>query len=589
MEFSFIDNNIIRNKLSEENVLIPFEKGILERNFFYKIDNNTLGPFDHDQDSVKNFLNAVVNFKINYTLVSNYYTESSESLCTEWIIMQNFDFSSRSYFVCSVDFNSVLCGQRNTKSISYFEYYTSLSFWVHFIVLTLAILSLFLTWKSISKLLKLYMRVKLREKRKTLPEDKSSSDDSIYFNPLLDSLSSADESNKTKVENQENNTLININAEYNKLNTNMNKASIEEINQLEKRKKFKSKKEPKKHLQVLQLWSVLGLIGNLIQIFGAGLALSESSDVTMNKTILIGSGCLFACINLGKYFEYNKDYAIVYETLRRSFPVVIRFLVGVFPIFLGFLFFSISIFWRSDRFSTTSNGSITLFSIIQGDAVYNTFKDLTGIRFFIGQIFLYLFCIMFIIIVWNIFISIIEEAYVVTKLRNKTSWIYNYIKLEPKYVEIKIHSKPSLEMTRNYFANMKKTSEILKNKISKSLKSNEILKNKNKELSILTSSPSIGKNISLQSVKPPSFILSRREPRPWNINVESIPEKDEFLLPRHLSSKKFSNKEIQGENYKFPTPLPNINKEKQIETIFSDVFKYYLIFSWSKDLKNYKK
>lgn len=36
----------------------------------------------------------------------------------------------------------------------------------------------------------------------------------------------------------------------------------------------------------------------------------------------------------------------------------------------------------------------------------------------------------------NVFISIIEEAYASTKIRNQSQWIYSYLKIDPNYVEI---------------------------------------------------------------------------------------------------------------------------------------------------------
>jgi hypothetical protein len=37
----------------------------------------------------------------------------------------------------------------------------------------------------------------------------------------------------------------------------------------------------------------------------------------------------------------------------------------------------------------------------------------------------------------NVFISIIEEAYVSTKIKNQNHWIYSYLKIDPRYVELK--------------------------------------------------------------------------------------------------------------------------------------------------------
>ena len=37
----------------------------------------------------------------------------------------------------------------------------------------------------------------------------------------------------------------------------------------------------------------------------------------------------------------------------------------------------------------------------------------------------------------NVFIAIIEEAYITIKMKNKNHWIYLYLKLDPNYVAMK--------------------------------------------------------------------------------------------------------------------------------------------------------
>jgi hypothetical protein len=34
---------------------------------------------------------------------------------------------------------------------------------------------------------------------------------------------------------------------------------------------------------------------------------------------------------------------------------------------------------------------------LNGDSIFDTFNDLTGVSFFLGQIYCYLFCLMFIV------------------------------------------------------------------------------------------------------------------------------------------------------------------------------------------------
>jgi hypothetical protein len=66
------------------------------------------------------------------------------------------------------------------------------------------------------------------------------------------------------------------------------------------------------------------------------------------------------------------------------------------PIFVGFIFFGLCIFWRSERFVNPSQTMITLFGLINGDGVFDTFNDLSGVSFFLGNVYCYSFCIMFI-------------------------------------------------------------------------------------------------------------------------------------------------------------------------------------------------
>jgi transposase-like protein len=71
----------------------------------------------------------------------------------------------------------------------------------------------------------------------------------------------------------------------------------------------------------------------------------------------------------------------------------------------------------------------------------------------------------------NLFICLVEEAYVVVEIKNKKSWIYRYIKIEPKLVDLKLHSKKSLQKTKEYFKNFKTNSQ----KKSQSFKSHNLL------------------------------------------------------------------------------------------------------------------
>jgi hypothetical protein len=61
---------------------------------------------------------------------------------------------------------------------------------------------------------------------------------------------------------------------------------------------------------------------------------------------------------------------------------------------------------------TSIGGSIaTLFSLLNGDIIRDTFTDVGDILPFWGHVYLYTFLCLFIYVVLHIFISIVEEAY----------------------------------------------------------------------------------------------------------------------------------------------------------------------------------
>ena len=93
------------------------------------------------------------------------------------------------------------------------------------------------------------------------------------------------------------------------------------------------------------------------------------------------------------------------------------------------MIFGYCVFWRNERFKSLSDVVIILYSMANGDSLYDVFKELSGISFFIGQIYLYSFTIIFITVVLNIFIAIVQEAY-----NNSENFVrYNRFKISKEY------------------------------------------------------------------------------------------------------------------------------------------------------------
>jgi hypothetical protein len=147
--------------------------------------------------------------------------------------------------------------------------------------------------------------------------------------------------------------------------------------------------------KLFNFWNILCLFANLIQIIASGYSLVFIQNPFYMVNFLLGLGCTLSIINIARYIPYSTDYAMIYETLNISFPMVIRYISGVLPMYIGFILFGYCLFWESERFGSISSTMRTLFSMINGDSVYATFEDLKRDNFFISQIYLYIFNVSF--------------------------------------------------------------------------------------------------------------------------------------------------------------------------------------------------
>jgi hypothetical protein len=471
LQVDYIDDNEIENFSAQRDYGLQDSNSVIKKNyaipryFSYKLDNSTLGPFEYQHDEIKEFLNDVVDFKLNYTLktyVPFYYNNNYD--CNLWWITQIYNFANRGHFIVKLNIIKKACEDFNGNH-SYLDIFVNKLLWIHIIVFILAVLSLIMTWNYIQSIASLYIRVKSKYKQKKLQENEdayySKSEDSIYYNPLLDEeLRKLNKEETKKMKRHKNRSLDELSAldhhyKYslnNNFNNNNNIFSNgnnflsvnDQIKYLNNRHQTQDSNKSRYHFSykkddrterlekqkrlAFNSWSIICMAGNILQVFGSAISLFDTNNIMTSAEILVGFGCMLAFLNLGRYIEYSQNYAAIYVTLRKSLPKVMRYLIGVTPIFLGYIFLGLCIFWKSERFTDTSNVMIILFSLANGDSIYDAFKDLSGFHFLIGQIYLYSFCITFIVVVLNIFIAIIEEAYIISKMENKTHWVFDYIK-----------------------------------------------------------------------------------------------------------------------------------------------------------------
>ena len=358
----------------------------------WNITQNNLGPFVYSENELKQFLNYVEKFEINYkfnTYVPFYYKQHLE--CFGWKIKQNYDFSLKAHFIVNLEIEKNACS--DITELTFYEIFFARFLWVHCLVIFFSICSMILSLKYLYEIIRIFWV------KKNL---------NVYGN------------------NEE------FLSEYKKLG------------------------------ELLNNWEILNIIGNIFQLVSGISGIFDKENINASTEILVGFGSMFAYFGLGKYLDYSPKYSTIYKTLFFAFPNVVIFLISILPVFLGFSFLALCIFWRSERFTNVSDTMFNLFAIINGDSVYDIISDITKVSYFLGQIYGYIFCILFIVVVMNVFISIINEAYISSKMLGQGHWIYSYMKNDPTFLKDDNEDLPNIKGMTS-----KEVKEELNKRISK--------------------------------------------------------------------------------------------------------------------------
>ncbi|CCI48273.1 unnamed protein product [Albugo candida] len=138
--------------------------------------------------------------------------------------------------------------------------------------------------------------------------------------------------------------------------------------------------------------------------------------------LLYGSGILSLWITIVGYLEHNSYLYSIVLTLRWAIPRVTKFLIGVFPLFFGYTLFGTIYFGSQvEEFGTITSSMVTLFAVMNGDVVLDTFETLSSHSFnIIGNIYLFSFIALSIYVVLNIFIALVEEAFFASRASRRS-------------------------------------------------------------------------------------------------------------------------------------------------------------------------
>jgi len=148
IEFIYYDNNKFYHTFTDSS----------NQPYLYKINQTSLGPLD--DPNIKDFLNDVIVFRINYTLFTyKPYIHENNFECIKWEVIQIYDFAQRNHIIAKLDITNKPC-LNESITMSLFDEFINKLIWIHYIVFILAIISMKNSWRYITQFAAVYMKSK---------------------------------------------------------------------------------------------------------------------------------------------------------------------------------------------------------------------------------------------------------------------------------------------------------------------------------------------------------------------------------------------------------------------------------------------
>ena len=173
-------------------------------------------------------------------------------------------------------------------------------------------------------------------------------------------------------------------------------------------------------------WYILILISDILVILGTIFKIDvqtrqfASIEDFQNSCSFLGVGCLLCYCGILRYLGYFKGYNILVLTISHAMPRVVKFLTCAMTLYAGYVICGWLVLGPfNEKFRTLTITSETLFSLLNGDDMFNTFQVLKPEGPFVfSQIYLYSFICIFIYTVLSLFISVVMDSYETIKANN---------------------------------------------------------------------------------------------------------------------------------------------------------------------------
>ena len=168
------------------------------------------------------------------------------------------------------------------------------------------------------------------------------------------------------------------------------------------------------------------MLGDILLIFGCLFLIFADIFTLGYAEVFIGIGTFCIWSSITKYLANTEDFYVILRTFNAAIPTILKVWIGILPFYFGVCYLSMCVAWEfKDSFGNFTSGFYTMFSVQAGDALYDTFTSIKEANFWYAQIFMYLFIFFVVSIVQNIFMVIVEDAYISIKYAKNFDWLNN--------------------------------------------------------------------------------------------------------------------------------------------------------------------
>ncbi|XP_053549215.1 mucolipin-3 [Bombina bombina] len=173
-------------------------------------------------------------------------------------------------------------------------------------------------------------------------------------------------------------------------------------------------------------WYIMIIISDILSFIGSILKMEiQAKSLTSYDvcSILLGISTMLVWLGVIRYLGFFEKYNLLILTLRAALPNVIRFCCCAAMIYLGYCFCGWIVLGPYHvKFRSLNMVSECLFSLINGDDMYNTFSIMQQKSYLVwlfSRIYLYSFISLFIYMVLSLFIALITDTYDTVKHSQK--------------------------------------------------------------------------------------------------------------------------------------------------------------------------